>query len=102
MGSSVYITVLPVFHFERTISFTFATMSGAAAQVAMGMPKLIGLMTLGPASFLACIQGAKVYRNFNSVDEDNKGHAIGMIRDSSVSDRLTAGKHPPVAYFNEK
>ena len=65
--------------------------------------KLGGLLTLGPLGIVGCFQAGKMYRNWTASEEDNlRAHDAGATRKESVANRMAAGAHPPVAYFNAK
>lgn len=72
------------------------------ARVFVGMPKLVGLMSLGPASILIGMQGSKVVRNFTSTEEDNKGNVAGITRKTSVASRFTSGATPHLPHVDSK
>merc|ERR1712072_1264313 len=65
--------------------------------------KLASMLALGPIGLVGLVQSAKIYRNMTASEEDNLGaHHAGATRKKSVAERLSAGAHPPVAYFNAK
>merc|ERR1719214_573481 len=72
------------------------------AQLGNGL-KLGTMLTLGPLGLVGGIQACKMYRNWTASEEDNlRAHDAGATRKESVAKRMTAGAHPPVAYFNAK
>jgi len=72
----------------------------AAAQVAMGMPKIIGLLACGPATVLVGMQGSRIYRNFTATDEDRI--VDGGVQKESVARRLIDGRNQEGLYLNDK
>merc|ERR1719203_1757202 len=77
-------------------------MAATAARVFVEMPKLVGILALGPAAFLGSVQAAKLYRNASSNQEENTGHMAGAVRKESVAHRLTAGSTPHLQHVSDK
>ena len=77
-------------------------MAATAARVFVEMPKLVGILTLGPAAFLGSVQAAKLYRNATSSPEENTGHMAGAVRKASVAHRLTDGATPHLKHVDAK
>ena len=75
-------------------------MSSQGMKVALGMPKIVGLMCCGPASLLIGIQGCKIYRNYNSTGETSKGQS--GAHKSGILERLCDGPHPYIAHCSEQ
>merc|ERR1712146_388280 len=56
-----------------------------------------------PTRNCGLLQAGKMYRNWTASEEDNlRAHDAGATRKESVANRMAAGAHPPVAYFNAK
>merc|ERR1712014_513660 len=83
---------------QRPVNFCPFAIRIMAANAANAV-KLAGVFVLGPAAFIGSIQGAKMYRNFTSTEEDNRGHIADATRKQSVVDRFTLG---PMKHFDAK
>ena len=75
-------------------------MSSQAMKVAIGMPKIVGLLCCGPASLLIGIQGSKIYRNYTSTGETSKGQS--GAHKAGILERLCDGPHPYIANCSEQ